>query len=205
MKTGYTHISIILDRTGSMKNIKDDTIGGFNCFLKEQKGLPGKATLTLVQFDSKEPYEIIHHMKPVREVPELDEKTFVPRANTPLLDAIGRGICDLEYCLGDIEKNALPDIIVIVIITDGHENSSREFTKAQIAGMIEEKKLKNWQFLFLGADMESIGDAVEYGFSRDRTMAFPKTNEGTRAAWRGITSILNHFRLDGKTRKINRN
>ena len=95
----YTHIAVILDRTGSMESIRDDTIGGFNAFLNEQKQQPSKATLTLVQFDSQDPYEVIHQVKTIKEVPELTKETYVPRATTPLLDAIGRGINDLEKCL----------------------------------------------------------------------------------------------------------
>ena len=80
MKTDYTHMAVILDRTGSMESIRDDTIGGFNAFLSEQKLQPNKATLTLVQFDSQDPYEIIHQVKTIKEVPELTKDTYVPRA-----------------------------------------------------------------------------------------------------------------------------
>jgi len=108
-KTDKTHISIILDRTGSMESIMGDTIGVFNAFLKEQKAQPGEATLTLVQFDSQDPYEVIHRMKPIKEIPELDGRTYVPRASTPLLDAIGRGINDLGKQLSDIKKKDRPE------------------------------------------------------------------------------------------------
>ncbi len=99
-KNDYTHITVILDRTGSMESIRDDIIGGFNAFLDEQQKLPGKATMTLVQFDSQDPYEVICRFAPVAEVPKLDRNVYVPRASTPLLDAIGRGINDLEASLG---------------------------------------------------------------------------------------------------------
>ncbi len=83
-KPDYTHMAVILDRTGSMESIRDDTIGGFNAFLNEQKQQPGKATLTLVQFDSQDPYEVIHQVKTIKEVPELTKETYVPRAtNSP--------------------------------------------------------------------------------------------------------------------------
>jgi hypothetical protein len=82
MKPDYTHMAVILDRTGSMESIRDDTIGGFNAFLNEQKQQPGKATLTLVQFDSQDPYEVIHQVKTIQEVSELTKKTYVPRATS---------------------------------------------------------------------------------------------------------------------------
>ena len=90
MKKNYTHITIILDRTGSMESIRDDTIGGFNTFLKEQKKESGTATLTLVQFDSQDPFEIIYDFKDIKKIPKLTRETFVLRASTPLLDALGR-------------------------------------------------------------------------------------------------------------------
>src|SRR5215211_8496284 len=119
MKEDYTHIAVILDRTGSMESICDDTIGGFNAFLKAQKAEPSLATLTLVQFDSQDPYEIVHRFKPLPEIPELTRETFVPRASTPLLDAMGRGINDLEKSLIDLTENERPSRVVI--ITDGQE------------------------------------------------------------------------------------
>ena len=76
MKQDYTHISVILDRSGSMESIRDDTIGGFNTFMESQRSEPGTATLTLVQFDTQDPYEVIHRFKPIQEVPELDHKTY---------------------------------------------------------------------------------------------------------------------------------
>jgi hypothetical protein len=104
MKDDYTHISVILDRTGSMQTIRDDTIGGFNAFLEDQKKQPGQATLTLVQFDSEDPYEVIHDFKPIADIPPLTRETFVPRASTPLLDAMGRGINDLEKRIADLPE-----------------------------------------------------------------------------------------------------
>jgi len=129
---GYIHIAVILDRTGSMESIRDDTIGGFNAFLNEQKQQPGKATLTLVQFDSQDPYEVIHQVKTIQEVSELTRETYVPRASTPLLDAIGRGINDLEKSVADMKEGDRPSKVVFVVITDGQENASREFRRDQI-------------------------------------------------------------------------
>jgi len=164
----HTHISIILDRTGSMEDIRDDVIGGFNAFLETQQKGKGKTTLTLVQFDTQNPYEVIHQMKPIQEVPKLTRETYVPRASTPLLDALGRGINDLE--------KSMADKIILVVITDGQENSSIEFNKAQIAKMIKERQEKdNWQFVFLSADLDSFDDAGDYGCNKGSSMADDKT------------------------------
>jgi Mg-chelatase subunit ChlD len=191
----YTHLAVILDRTGSMESIRDDTIGGFNAFLNEQKQQPGKATLTLVQFDSQDPYEVIHQVKTIQEVPELTRETYVPRATTPLLDAIGRGINDLEKCLADMKEGDRPVKVVFVVITDGQENASREFQRDQILKMINEKeKQSGWQFVFLSADLDAINDALNQGFQAAGAMAFDKTGPGARNAWASVSQNISDYR-----------
>ncbi len=186
-----THISIILDRTGSMESIRDDVIGGFNSFLESQQKEKGEATLTLVQFDSQDPYEVVHHVKPIKDVPKLSRKTYVPRAATPLLDAIGRGINDLEQSLADSESTQ----VVMAVITDGQENSSVEFNKAQIAKMIKEKQDKNkWQFVFLSADLDSFDDAGEYGFKGSSTLAYDRISEGVKDSFNSLSSRIADYR-----------
>jgi hypothetical protein len=195
MKADYTHLAVILDRTGSMESIRDDTIGGFNAFLKQQQAEPGTATLTLVQFDSQDPYEVIHRFKPAGEVPALSHQTYVPRASTPLLDAIGRGINDLEQSLGELAEAERPARVVMVIITDGQENASREFRKDQIEKMIREKQERlDWQFVFLSADLAAIGDAMDTGFRQVSSLAFDKTAQGTADAWTSASERIADYR-----------
>lgn len=195
MNEDSTHISVILDRSGSMESIRDDTIGGFNAFLNTQKQQPGKATLTLVQFDTQDPYEIIHHFVPVTKVPELTRETYVPRASTPLLDALGRSINDLEKQIADMKEPEKPSRVVMAFVTDGQENSSREFRKDQIEKMIQEKQGRNgWQFIFLSADLAAIEDALAVGFKHASTMAFGKTARGTAAAWSLMSDKIVDYR-----------
>jgi hypothetical protein len=197
-KNDYTHITVILDRTGSMESIRDDIIGGFNAFLDEQQKLPGKATMTLVQFDSQDPYEIICRFALASEVPKLDRNVYVPRASTPLLDAIGRGINDLEASIGSMDKKAQPLKVVLAIVTDGQENASREFNKAQIVKMIEEKTKKNdWQFVFLSSDLNAIRDAEAYGIDMQMSLAYVKDSQGTRNAF----SVLSKNSADYRSNK----
>lgn len=199
MKDGYTHISVILDRTGSMESIRDDTIGGFNAFLNVQKAQPGLATLTLVQFDSQDPYEIVHHFKPLAEILQLTRQTFVPRASTPLLDAMGRGINDLEKSLADMAEEERPSRVVMVIITDGQENASHEFRKDQIEKMIKDKQEKAaWQFVFLSADLAAIGDALASGVRAASVMGHDKDGHGTQAAWAALSRSIADYRAGHK-------
>lgn len=199
MKDNYTHIAILLDRTGSMEMIRDDTIGGFNAFLNAQKAEPGLATLTLVQFDSQDPYEIVHRFKPLAEVPELTRATFVPRANTPLLDAMGRGINDLEKSLADLAENERPARVVMVIITDGQENASHEFRKDQIEKMIKERQEKSaWQFVFLSADLAAIGDALQSGMQAASVLAYDTSQRAVGAAWTSLSRSVSDYRAARK-------
>ena len=199
MDSDYTHISIILDRTGSMESIRDDTIGGFNAFLKEQKFQPGKATLTLVQFDTQDPYEVVHHFKPIQDIPEITHETYVPRSSTPLLDAIGRGINDIEQSLLKIKDGDNPSKIIFVIITDGRENSSKEFHKEQVLKMVQEKtENENWQFVFLGADLDSINDAISFGINKEAALLFDKSGEGILDGWTSLSKNITGYRSKRK-------
>lgn len=195
MKKGYTHITVILDRTGSMEVIRDDTIGGFNAFVQEQQAEPGMATLTLVQFDSQDPYEVVSGNVPIAEVPPLTRETYVPRAATPLLDAIGRGIVDLEYNLAIMPESERPERVVMAIITDGQENASREYRKEQITRMIQNKQgLLGWQFVFLSADLDALDDAIRSGVRPAQAMSFDQTSQGVQDAFHSFSSRLSRYR-----------
>lgn len=192
-RKGRLHVSIILDRTGSMETIRDDTIGGFNTFLKDQKAIPGEATITLVQFDSQDPYEVVYDFVPIAEAKALTRDTYVPRAMTPLLDAMGRGINDLEKKIGDLPKGKRPEKIVLTVITDGQENASREFRKDQIEKMVKEKQDAGWQIVFLGADLGAINDAATVGISAPSTLGFDPTKAGVHAAYASFSGNLTAY------------
>jgi len=195
----HTHIAIILDRTGSMQGIRDDTIGGFNAFVAEQRQLPGTATLTLVQFDSQDPYEVIHKAMPIADVPELTAATYVPRASTPLLDAVGRGINDLDATLAALSEDERPGKVVFAIVTDGYENASREFSKDDITRMISDHQERaDWQFVFLSADLTAFQDAGRYGIHYDKRLHFAKTAAGTADAWSTVSARTADYRSGTK-------
>jgi hypothetical protein len=203
MKENYTHITVILDRSGSMESIRDDIVGGFNAFLREQQsagsaggaGTEGVATLTLVQFDSEDPYEVIHSFKLVQAVPSLSAKTYVPRSSTPLLDALGRGINDLDATLARMAETNRPAHIIFVVITDGMENASREFTRAQVARLIAEKQeVAGWQFVFLSADLAAVAEAESMGMRPTQSMAFDKTARGSANAFSAVSANVSRMR-----------
>ncbi len=195
MKENYTHITVILDRSGSMESIRDDVVGGFNAFLKEQQRTEGMATLTLVQFDTAAPYEVVHSFTLVQAVKPLTVETYMPRGGTPLLDALGRGINETDATLSLMREENRPARVVFVIVTDGMENASREFTRNQVARMIAEKQeVAGWQVVFLSADLSAVAEAEGMNVLRKQSLAFDKTAAGSRAAFSSVSSNVARMR-----------
>ncbi len=189
-KKGYTHIAVLLDRSGSMESIRNDIVGGFNTFLEEQQRGEGEATLTLVQFDSQDPYEVLQDTQPLGLVPRLTRETFVPRGGTPLLDAMGRLVNDVEAKVARLKEGSRPEHVVLAVITDGQENQSQEFTRAKVAEMLKAKEDQGWKVVFLSADLDAINDAMDQGVSFARSMAFDKTARGTADALGAFSAKL---------------
>ncbi len=196
MKQDYTHISIVLDRSGSMESIRDDVIGGFNHFVRTQQETAGLATLSLIQFDSHNPYEILHSFQLVQAVPLLTRATYAPRASTPLLDAMGRCIKELEAQLVSMKAQDQPEHVLVVIITDGMENASRHFSAERVRAMIAEKQeLAGWKFVYLSADIDAVEQAVhDYGVAGGHAMAFDKTAQGSANAFQSVAHNVNRMR-----------
>jgi len=201
MKPDYTHITVILDRSGSMESIREDTIGGANAFLADQKQQPGEATLTLVQFDNQDPYEVIHQFAPLAQVPALTRETYVPRGGTPLLDALGRGINDVEKQVADLPEDARPAKILVAVVTDGAENASHEFRKEQIVKMIGQKRDGgSWDFAFLSADLDAINEAGALGVDVSSRLSYAKDKAGVSAAWDSLSRYASEYRIAPKRR-----
>ena len=170
MKPDLTDITLVIDRSGSMDEIRSDAEGGVNAFIREQAQQPGEALLTLVQFDDQ--YEFIHRGIPIKDVPPY---ALVPRSGTALLDAVGRAINETGERIAKMPESDRPSLVVFVIVTDGQENASHEFTKAQIKAMIDRQQTKySWQFTFLGADQDAFAEAGGMGIAAGGTANFAK-------------------------------
>ena len=148
----------ILDRSGSMETCVDDTIGGFNAFVRDQTPLGG--TLSFIQFDHE--FTPVYDKKPIGDVEPLNRETYKPRGSTALLDAIGKTI-------KSIECDRTP---VVAILTDGYENASQTFTKAHIKDLIEQKTKEGWTFMYLGANQDAFAEAGSIGICAGRTMNY---------------------------------
>lgn len=165
-----TAIMVILDRSDSMHRVRDDVVGGFNKFVEDQKKLPGEAALTLIQFDDQ--YQVDYVNCPIQDVPEL---RFDPRGGTALLDALGRGISTLGIDLANMAEDERPGRVIVLVMTDGRENASVEYTKDRVRKMIQEQQEKyNWEFVFIGADMQSIADAHNLGIRTSAKLGITK-------------------------------
>jgi len=159
MRSDLTDITLVVDRSGSMEGIRDDAQGGVNSFIAEQAKAPGEALLTLVQFDTE--YEFVHKGVPIRDVGKFE---LHPRGATALLDAVGRAVNETGERLARMAEADRPGLVIFVIVTDGQENSSREFNKQQVKEMIErQQNVYSWHFTFLGANQDAFAEAGNLG------------------------------------------
>jgi uncharacterized protein YegL len=172
----YTEVVVIIDRSGSMQPFLKDTVGGYNSFVEAQKKLPGDAKLTTVIFDTE--YEVLENAIDLQKARTMNERDFMPRGGTSLLDAIGKTINKVLGRLDSLMAMDRTKKVIVAIITDGQENSSREFNKQQIKTMIERQTELGWKFDFLSADMNAINDATTWGIDRSNTMLFSQTSKG---------------------------
>lgn len=188
-----TEIVCILDRSGSMGSIREDTIGGFNTFLKDQQDAPGKALMTVMLFNTE--YEMLHNGTDIKCVEPLTNKTYVPAGCTALYDAIGEAICKAECRFNKGETKR----VLVAIITDGQENSSKEFDKCKIMSLINKCKEKyEWEFLYLSASPSAFSDGSEIGISKHRVHHFMPTGHGMRGMMASYGCSATSYRSSGR-------
>ena len=186
--TTDVHLYVLLDRSGSMAAMAGDVIGGFNQLLTEQQADGNDARMTLVQFDSVDPQETIADAVPIAEMTELDGRTFVPRGGTPLLDATGILMGRAGDRAAQRAAAGLPaEQVVMVSITDGHENASSEFTLAAVRQLVEARTANGWTFVFLGAAMDAYDEAAALGYDTRSTQSWALDGDGARAAFASLS------------------
>jgi len=189
-----TDITVVLDRSGSMGSIKEDMEGGFDQFVREQREAEGECRLSLYKFDDE--FETVYMDKSIHEVPNLD---LVPRGRTALLDAIGRTINLTGERLAAMPEGERPEAVVFIVITDGHENASREFAATKIREMIKHQRGKyNWNFVFLGANQDAIETGGNYGFHAGQSMSYNANTAGVAGMYVGVSRSVTNMRA-GRT------
>jgi len=193
MKKNLTELVFILDRSGSMAGLEDDTIGGFNALVEKQRTEPGEALISTVLFDNES--EVIHDRVALERVPAMTRKDYYVRGCTALLDAVGSAI----HHIGNVHKYAreedVPEKTMFVITTDGMENASRRYTYDKVKRLIENQKDKyGWEFLFLGANIDAAREAARFGIQADRAANYHADHQGTAVVYEAVSQTVRNFR-----------
>lgn len=193
MKKGLTEIVFILDKSGSMSGLEADTIGGYNSFLEKQKKVEGEAFVSTVLFSDRN--EVVHDRVPIEKIEPMNEQQYSVGECTALLDAIGGAV----HHIGNVHKYARdedkPEHTIFVITTDGQENSSREYSYEKIKKMITRQQEKyGWEFIFLGANMDAIGEAGKLGIRADRAVRYECDETGTLLNYSVLSETVGKMR-----------
>jgi uncharacterized protein YegL len=193
MKKGLTELVFILDRSGSMSGLEKDTIGGYNSLLNKQKNEPGNANITTVLFDDQ--YELLHDRINFKNIEPITDSEYFVRGTTALLDAIGRTIDRIKNSQKKLAKKERAQKVMFVITTDGMENASKEYRFDKIKAMIEEQKEKHdWEFLFIGANIDSIETAGKFGISPDHAVNYCKDPRGMELKYMAMERAVSQVR-----------
>jgi hypothetical protein len=193
----HTEIICIIDRSGSMEPITTESIDGFNNFLNEQKSEEGTASVTLYLFNSH--LSLIYENLSITSSPYLDQNNYIPNGGTALLDAIGTVIDSTGVRLSKTPEPNRPEKVLICILTDGEENQSRIYNKAEILKKITHQTVNyNWIFVFLGANQDSFSEAEKIGISKDYTSGFNSSKTGTTAGFKKLSKMTSSARKGEK-------
>ena len=193
MKKGMTEMVFVIDRSGSMTGLESDTIGGFNSTIRQQKEEEGDAIVTTVLFDNR--YEVLHDRFDINQIKDMTEKEYYTRGTTALLDALGRSIRKTVNVQRHLPEKERAENVVFVVITDGYENASREFSYRDIRRMIEtEQNEYGWEFLFLGANIDVAAESDRLGIRRDRAVRYMHDDIGTGLVYDTVNDAVKNLR-----------
>ena len=200
MKKGLTEIVFILDRSGSMSGLEKDTIGGFNTTIEKQKQEEGEAIVSTVLFDND--MEVLHDRVSLEKVAPLTDKEYYARGCTALLDAIGGAI----HHIGNVHKYAReedrPEKTIFVITTDGYENASRRYTSDRVKQMVERQKQKyGWEFIFLGANIDAVETARNFGIDEERAANYVNDEAGIGVMYEAQCCLMSDIRHNRKNER----
>ena len=196
MKKGLTEIVFILDRSGSMAGLEKDTIGGYNSLMEKQRKLEGECVVTTVLFDHH--YELLHDRINLQAVSPISEKEYYVGGSTALVDAIGRTIHKIAAVQEHTAEAYRAEKVMFVIITDGEENASREYTAQKVRELIKlQKDRYDWEFIFLGANIDAVETAGRFGIDPDRAVDYVPDDKGTELNFRMMSETVAAYRAYG--------
>ena len=195
IKNGITELVFILDRSGSMSGLESDTIGGFNAMIEKQKKQDGECYVSTVLFDNVS--EVLHDRVRLTDIKPMTDNEYTVRGCTALIDAIGGAI----HHIGNVHKYArcedVPEHTIFVITTDGMENASHKYTSDKVKAMIERQKEQyGWEFLFIGANIDAVETAAQYGISKDRAVNYNADEVGTHILYESVSAVVGNVRAN---------
>ena len=193
-RNDLTELVFILDRSGSMAGLESDTIGGFNGLIDKQKKVDGKAFVTTVLFDNQQ--KTVHDRVDLAEVAPMTEKEYYVGGSTALLDAVGDTVTHIEKIHKYVRPEDVPAHTLVVITTDGMENSSHRWRAADVKKLVEKKKEGGWEFLFLGANIDAVSEAARFGIDADRAVRYCNDSVGVRKNFSAVGKAMASLRRD---------
>ncbi|ESS10402.1 MAG: Mg-chelatase subunit ChlD [uncultured archaeon A07HR60] len=192
-----THVTFVLDSSGSMSKIADDTRGGFNTFLMEQREEEGEATVTLYDFDST--VDLVYRESDIADAEKLDTDNYRPGGKTALHDAMARAINETDDYVAGVEAAKTVDNVIVVVLTDGKENAS-ETPQDVVRERVEEHREEHgWEFLFIGANQDAALTAEQMGMDRDKSLDMAHDGDGAEAAQESVSASVSRAREQGTT------
>ena len=203
MRKGLTEVVFILDRSGSMSGLEADTIGGFNSLIEKQKKEEGEALISTVLFDDRT--EVLYDRVPVKKVEPMNDRQYYVRGCTALLDAVGGAIHHIANVYKYAREEDRPEKTLFIITTDGMENASRLYSYREVKKMVEHEQQKyGWEFLFLGANIDSVQVAGRFGIRADRAMNYECDSAGTATNFRALSRTVSAVRQAESEEEVDR-
>ncbi len=200
MNTNKTELVFIMDKSGSMGGLEADTIGGYNAMLAKQKKEAGEAVVTTMLFDDT--IELLHDRITVNGIAPLTETDYEVGGMTALLDAIGSTIHKISHVQKQTSETERAGKVLFVITTDGMENASREYGYDKIKSMIEhQKEMYGWEFIFLGANIDAVSTAAQFGIQEEYAVKYHADSEGTQVNFEAVSEAVSSVR---QGRKVDR-
>lgn len=187
-----TELVFILDRSGSMGGLEEDTIGGFNSMIEKQKKQQGECLVSTVLFDHE--VTTLHDRVPLADIRPMTQDDYYVRGCTALIDAIGMTVNHIEEVHRYIRKEDVPAHTMFVITTDGMENASKEYSSDKVKKMIEKKKKEGWEFLFIGANIDAVSTASHFGIGADRAVNYHADKKGTAVLYNCVSNVVSSAR-----------
>lgn len=194
MANNITELVFILDKSGSMRGLEEDTIGGFNSMIEKQKNIDGKVYVSTVLFSNGS--TVIHDRADISEISPMTGDEYWVGGNTALLDAVGGAIHHIVNVHRYARPEDVPEHTIFVITTDGKENASRLYSANDIRRMIKHEEDKyGWEFIFMAANIDAVETAEMYGMKRERAKKFNATRDGVRASFEEIDLEIASLRM----------